>query len=63
MDTSRTKPPAGALFALNMLVNTPAGDTYTFDEVKHDLETAGFVKVRLMRSGMKMDCLVEAGKP
>jgi len=63
MDTSRTKPPAGALFALNMLVNTPAGDTYTFDEVKHDLETAGFVNVRLIRSGMKMDCLVEAGKP
>lgn len=63
MDTSRTKPPAGALFALNMLVNTPAGDTYTFDEVKDSLETAGFEKVKLIMSGKKMDCLVEAKKP
>ena len=30
MDESRTYPPAGALFALNMLVNTQGGDTYTY---------------------------------
>ena len=63
MDASRTKPPAGALFALNMLVNTPAGDTYTFIEVKDNLEKAGFKEVKLIMSGEKMDCLVEAIKP
>jgi ubiquinone/menaquinone biosynthesis C-methylase UbiE len=63
MDESRTNPPAGALFALNMLVNTKAGDTYTFKEVKDTLTTAGFVKVNLVMSGNEMDCLVEAIKP
>lgn len=63
MDASHTKPPAGALFALNMLVNTPAGDTYTFREVKDSLEKAGFIEVKLIMSGEKMDCLVEALKP
>jgi len=63
MDASRTRPPAGALFALNMLVNTDGGDTYTFLEVKKGLERAGFVEVRLARTGERMDCLVEARKP
>jgi ubiquinone/menaquinone biosynthesis C-methylase UbiE len=63
MDESRTNPPAGALFALNMLVNTQAGDTYTFREVKDTLKTAGFAEVKLALSGREMDCLVEAIKP
>ncbi len=63
MDDSRTKPPAGALFALNMLVNTPAGDTYTFSELKDALEMVGFVDLKLIMAGEKMDCLVEAIKP
>jgi SAM-dependent methyltransferase len=63
MDESRTSPPAGALFALNMLVNTQNGDTYTFREVKDTLKTAGFVEVNLVISGKEMDCLVEAIKP
>lgn len=63
MDESRTNPPGGALFALNMLVNTEAGDTYTFREVKNTLKTAGFVEVNLVMSGKEMDCLVEAIKP
>jgi SAM-dependent methyltransferase len=63
MDESRTTPPAGALFALNMLVNTDGGDTYTFPEVRKGLERAGFVDVRLLRIGERMDCLVEARKP
>jgi ubiquinone/menaquinone biosynthesis C-methylase UbiE len=62
MDESRTDPPAGALFALNMLVNTKAGDTYTFGEVKDTLNTAGFEEVKLVISGKEMDCLVEAIK-
>jgi hypothetical protein len=63
MDESRTKPPAGAVFALNMLVNTPGGDTYTLAEVQGALERAGFKEVRLLRSGGRMDCLVEGRKP
>jgi len=62
MDAARTDPPAGALFALNMLVNTPAGDTYTFSEVNDMLTQAGFSEVKLIRPGKKMDCLVEAFK-
>ena len=63
MNESRTNPLPGALFALNMLINTPGGDTYTFGEVKESLERAGFVGVKLQRRGDRMDCLVEAQKP
>jgi len=63
MDESRTRPPAGALFAINMLVATAGGDTYMFGEVKETLEQAGFKDVKLVRSGERMDCLVEGRKP
>jgi hypothetical protein len=63
MNDARTKPPAGAMFAINMLVNTSGGDTYTLEEVKDGLEKAGFVNVRLVRTGERMDSLVEARKP
>ncbi len=63
MDETRTYPPAGAMFALNMLVNTQGGDTYTFSEVKACLEAAGFSKVTLVKWGEKMDSLVEGRKP
>ncbi len=60
MKSARTYPPQGTLFALNMLVNTKGGDTYTFDEIKDTLEEAGFGEVKLVREGEHMDCLVEA---
>jgi hypothetical protein len=63
MNEDRTKPPEGTLFAINMLVNTHGGDTYSFREVKDGLESAGFRDVKLLRTGEKMDCLVEARKP
>ncbi len=63
MDECRTQPPAGAMFALNMLVNTSGGDTYTLEEVKETLEEAGFGEVKLVRQGERMDGLVEARKP
>jgi SAM-dependent methyltransferase len=62
MDPGRTFPPQGTLFAINMLVNTKGGDTYTFDEIRDSLETAGFGEVKLVRKGERMDCLVEARK-
>ncbi len=45
MDESRTTPGFGAIFALNMLVNTPSGDTYTESEVKGWLENAGLKSI------------------
>jgi SAM-dependent methyltransferase len=63
MDESRTQPALGAMFALNMLVNTSGGDTYTFSEVKETLEAAGFGDVKQVRTGEKMDCLVQGRKP
>lgn len=41
VDEDRTGPPFGVLFALNMLVGTRAGDTYTESEVRHWMEDAG----------------------
>jgi 2-polyprenyl-3-methyl-5-hydroxy-6-metoxy-1,4-benzoquinol methylase len=41
MDESRTNPAGGALFSLNMLVNTRAGDTFTEREIKEWLDHAG----------------------
>ncbi len=62
MESSRTKPKEGAIFAVNMLVNTKGGSTYTFDEIRDWLEKAGFVKIRLLKTGKHMDALVEAFK-
>jgi SAM-dependent methyltransferase len=41
MNDDRTSPPFGALFALNMIVNTPGGDTYTESEVRSWMKAAG----------------------
>lgn len=42
MDEDRIKPLWGAMFALNMLVGTEKGDTYTESEVSSWMESAGF---------------------
>jgi predicted O-methyltransferase YrrM len=62
MDPSRTKPVAGAIFAVNMLVSTKGGNTYTFQELEEDLLASGFAKVAWIRRGERMDCLIEAEK-
>jgi SAM-dependent methyltransferase len=63
MSEDRIWPPAGTIFALNMLVVTPHGDTYTFSEISRLLHEAGFEDVKLVRSGPRMDSLVEARRP
>jgi predicted O-methyltransferase YrrM len=63
MEPGRTKPKDGAIFAVNMLVNTEGGSTYTFEEIKNWLLQAEFVNVRLLQVGEHMDALVEAFKP
>ena len=63
MDDGRTHPRAGALFAVNMLVGTVGGGTYTFEEIRDGLSRAGFGPIRLLRPGERMDALVEAFRP
>jgi SAM-dependent methyltransferase len=60
MSPDRTAPRAGALFAVNMLLGTEAGGTYTLDDMACWLGEAGFERVRLVRDGERMDALVEA---
>jgi predicted O-methyltransferase YrrM len=63
MESGRTEPKEGAIFAVNMLVNTAGGSTYTFNEIRDWLEEAGFASVRFLKAGKHMDALVEALKP
>ncbi|MBM4037290.1 MAG: methyltransferase domain-containing protein [Planctomycetes bacterium] len=63
MHTSRTRPAMGALFAVNMLVATEAGGTYTLAEMSHALKAAGFVRPRLLRKADDMSAVVAAVKP
>ncbi len=42
MEPCRTRPVFGAMFAINMLVATERGGTYTFSEIADDLAAAGF---------------------
>jgi (2Fe-2S) ferredoxin len=46
MSPDKTSPRAGALFAINMLVGTPGGSTYSEVEYTAWLNEAGFVEVR-----------------
>lgn len=62
MEQSRTAPRAGALFAVNMLVGTPKGGTFTFGELKADLRMAGFVGARLVLRGEGNDSVVVADR-
>lgn len=62
MDASRTSPVGGALFAVNMLVGTEAGGTYTFDEYSEDLYAAGFAGAELVYRDEFMSSLIRASK-
>jgi len=62
MDPSPTSPERGALFAVNMLVATEGGDTYTFNEYREDLSAAGFDGVTLVHRDEFMNSLIRAKK-
>ena len=47
---TRTGPPGSMIFAVNMLVNTEHGDTFTFPEMTAWLTDAGFKNVRQLES-------------
>lgn len=62
MSSNRTHPKAGALFAINMLVGTQSGGTYTYEEIEEDLKMAGFRNIHYKIKGEQMDTVVEAVK-
>lgn len=48
VNDQRTAPPLGLLFAVNMLVNTENGDTFSVNEINAWLSEAGFVDQRTL---------------
>ncbi len=59
ISNDRTQPAPGALFSINMLVNTEGGRCYSSDELKHWLVKTGFKKIKKQ---IIEDCvLVSAG--
>jgi hypothetical protein len=63
MDADRVHPKDGAVFAINMLVGTPGGGCYTYEEIESGLKQAGFTNIKLLRQGDHMDAVVEAYRP
>jgi hypothetical protein len=49
VDHDRADPLVSLLFAVNMLVNTKEGDTFSFEEISGWLREAGFKKSRLLK--------------
>jgi predicted O-methyltransferase YrrM len=63
MEPDRIHPEDGAIFAVNMLLGTQGGGTYTYEEIRTALSQAGFTGIHLLKKGEHMDALVEAVKP
>ena len=51
VNDDRTGPPRALIFAVNMLVNTDAGDAFTFAEMSRWLREAGFARPRKLDTG------------
>lgn len=62
VDNERTGPPVALIFAVNMLVNTDHGDTYSFDEIGGWLRDAGFENPRTV-DGPGPSPLILANRP
>lgn len=50
IDDSKTRPTQSALFALEMLVSTKEGKTYSFNEIKSWQEEAGFTDIEITKT-------------
>ena len=50
VNAERTGPVNGLIFAVNMLVNTDCGDTFSFEEIGGWLREAGFVDARTLNT-------------
>lgn len=62
MNDDHTAPPGGAMFAVNMLVNTEGGGTYSLNEYREDLEASGFAHVRQLREDPWMNSVIQASR-
>ncbi len=62
VNEDRTGPVNGLIFAMNMLVNTTDGNTYSFEEIRDWLQQAGFGNVRKME-GRGPSPLILADRP
>ena len=50
VNDERTEPLGSLVFAVNMLVNTECGDTFSFNEIKRWLEETGFKDARTVEA-------------
>ena len=50
VNDERTEPLPSLMFAVQMLVNTEKGDTFSFNEIKNWLQEAGFKKIRKLEA-------------
>ena len=48
VNDTRTGPPNGLIFAVNMLVNTDTGDTFSYTEIARWMSEAGFTNARTL---------------
>ncbi len=62
MNNAHTLPYRGALFAINMLVATKGGRTYSFKEIKEDLLASGFKNIKHILKEQNMHSIVIAEK-
>jgi ubiquinone/menaquinone biosynthesis C-methylase UbiE len=58
VDEDRTRPGWGVMFALNMLVNTKCGDTYTKSEIKKWFDKAGLKDFEIIGQGKDSELIV-----
>lgn len=63
MSEDHTMPTFGALFAINMIVNTDNGGTFSFEELADDLQAVGFRDPELAVKADDMSSIVTAVKP
>lgn len=62
VNAHRTAPVPSLIFAVNMLVMTSEGDTFSFEQMRHWLTEAGFIKIRTLDVGTHSP-LILAEKP
>jgi len=58
MNDDRTEPYGGAMFSLNMLVGTQAGDTFTEREIRTWMTEAGFENISFKETGIGTNLLI-----
>jgi hypothetical protein len=51
------------IFAVNMLLNSDQGDTFTFDEIRSWLHDAGFERIRTVEAPGLAPLLILGTKP